>query len=165
MRLRGRRTRGVERAPGARVARDVVLDASGGAGRIVLGPGAVVARGCRLQAAAGACIRIDGELGEGCRVLAHDAVAVDAGARLGERCVLTDAAPVDDDPERPVRLQGLRTEPMLVGADARLGPGVAVLRGASVGAGARVLAGSVVTGPVPPGARAAGTPARVTPAR
>ena len=50
--------------------------------------------------------------------------------------------------------------PIEIGAGARIGARVTILRGAVIGAGARVAAGSVVSGFVPPGAEVAGVPAR-----
>lgn len=76
--------------------------------------------------------------------------------------MIVDFGPVLDDVERPVREQGSRPAPVLVGAGATLGPGVAVLAGVTVGRGSTVLAHSVCTRDVPPGAAAAGgTPARL----
>ncbi len=156
--MRGRAPRGVERAAGARVGRGVVLRAAPD-GRIVLGPDAVLGDRCELRAGPGATVRVDGRLGEGCRLVAAAGIVVEAGADLGAECALLDADPVFDDPERPVRAQGLAAAAVRVAAGARLGPRVAVLRGVTVGAGAQVLAHSVVTRDVPAGAEVGGTPA------
>jgi serine acetyltransferase len=153
---------GVERAPGARVGRGVVLAARGG-GRIVLGPSAVVGDRSELRAAPGATVEVHGILDERCRIVARERITVGPGARLGPECALLDADPVFDDPERPVREQGLRAAPILVGAGALLGPRVAVLGGVTIGAGATVLANSVCTRSVPAGAAAGGTPAHRPP--
>jgi maltose O-acetyltransferase len=65
-----------------------------------------------------------------------------------------------------VREQPLLTAPVLIGARAVVGTAAGVLRGVTVGEGARVGVRAVVTHDVPPGARAEGTPARVqAPAR
>jgi acetyltransferase-like isoleucine patch superfamily enzyme len=130
-----------------------VLAARGG-GRIVLGATAVVGDRCELRAAPGASIVVDGTLGEGCRLVAREAITVEAGARLGPECVVIDADPVDDDVERPIREQGHRSAPVRLAAGALLGPRVAVLRGVTIGAGATVLAHCVCTRDVPPGAQA-----------
>jgi acetyltransferase-like isoleucine patch superfamily enzyme len=139
---------GVRVAPGAHVARDAELSAVDG-GRIELGPTAVLGPRCRVHAAAAATVRIDGVLDEACCVDARDAVSVGAGARLGAGCLLVDWDPVFADPERPVRAQGARSAPVWVGAGAVLGPGVAVLRGVEIAAGARVLAHTVCRRNVP----------------
>jgi acetyltransferase-like isoleucine patch superfamily enzyme len=65
-----------------------------------------------------------------------------------------------------MRQQPLITAPVLIGPRAVVGAAAGVLRGVTVGEGARVGVRSVVTEDVPPGARAEGTPARVqAPAR
>ena len=156
--MRRRIPEGVERAVGARVGRRVVLAAERGA-RIVLGPAAVVGDRCELRAAPGAVIVVKGTLDEGCRLTAQASITVEAGAWLGPECVLIDADPAFDDPERPVREQGVRAAPVRIAAGALLGPRVAVLRGVTVGAGSTVLAHSVCTRDVPAGAEIAGTPA------
>ena len=65
------------------------------------------------------------------------------------------------DVERPVREQGLVTAPVVIGERAAVGAAAGVLRGVTVGAGARIGVRAVVTHDVPPGARADGVPARV----
>ena len=137
--------------------------AAGGGGRIVLGPAAVVGDRCVLRAAPGAVIVVEGTLDEGCRLVAQQAITVEAGARLGSECVLIDADLVVEDVERPIREQGHRAAPVRLAAGALLGPRVAVLRGVTVGAGATVLAQSVCTRDVPAGAEVAGTPAHRSP--
>jgi maltose O-acetyltransferase len=103
---------------------------------------------------------------------------------LGERvyvnafCVFLDCAPIEIGDRtllgpsvqlytatHPVkaseRRQGLEyARPITIGADAWLGGGSIVLPGVSVGEGAVVGAGSVVTHDVPPGVTVAGNPAR-----
>lgn len=136
-------------APGARIAPDVELVATGD-GRIELGPTAVIGARCRVRAAAGARVRIDGVLGEECCVDARTSVSVGAGARLGVGCALIDWDPAFSDPERPLREQGTRSAPVRVGGGAVLGPGVAVLRGVEIAADARVLAHTVCRRDAPP---------------
>ena len=53
------------------------------------------------------------------------------------------------------------SRPVVIGDDARIGIASILLKGATIGAGAVVAAGSVVTGEVPPGAGAIGNPARI----
>jgi acetyltransferase-like isoleucine patch superfamily enzyme len=144
--------------------------------RFDLAPGAVVALGdgCRIgdrsrfHVGAGAAVAIgaDARLGERCVVAAHERVEIGAGARLGDEVVLIDFDHDVGDVERPVREQALLTAPVVIGARAVVGTAAGVLRGVTVGEGARVGVRAVVTHDVPPGARAEGTPARLqTPAR
>ena len=99
-------------------------------------------------------------LGERCVVAAQDRVEIGAGARLGDEVVLIDFDHDVDDVERPVRQQRLLTSPVVIGERAVVGTAAGVLRGVTVGAGARIGVRAVVTHDVPPGARAEGTPAR-----
>ena len=97
---------------------------------------------------------------------AHERVEIGPGARLEDEVVLIDFDHDATDVERPVREQPLVTAPVVIGARAVVGAAAGVLRGVTVGEGARVGVRSVVTHDVPPGARAEGTPARVqAPAR
>jgi acetyltransferase-like isoleucine patch superfamily enzyme len=65
-------------------------------------------------------------------------------------------------PDRPIREQPLETKGDIVVEDhAWLGVGVIVLSGVRIGKGSVIGAGSVVTGDIPDGAIAVGSPARV----
>ena len=108
----------------------------------------------------------DARLGERCVVAAHERVEIGHDARLEDEVVLIDFDHDVGDVERPVREQPLVTAPVVIGARAVVGAAAGVLRGVTVGDGARVGVRAVVTHDVPPGARAEGTPARVqAPAR
>jgi acetyltransferase-like isoleucine patch superfamily enzyme len=145
-------------------------------GRVRLG------RGVRFHLAPGALVRLEQgcEIGAGSRFHIHGQLRIGAGAHLGERCVVAAherveigaRARLDDevvlidfdhdlaDVERPVRMQGLLTSPVIIGERAVLQAGATVLRGVVVGAGARVQPRGVVTRDVPPGAVVGGVPAR-----
>ena len=139
--------------------------------RFDLEPGAVVSLGdgCRIGArsrfhlGAGAAVAIgaDARLGERCIVAAHERVEIGAHARLGDEVVLIDFDHDVDDVERPVREQRLVTSPVTIGERAIVGAYAGVLRGVTIGGGARIGVRAVVTHDVPPGTRAEGTPARV----
>ena len=139
--------------------------------RFDLGPGAVVSLGdgcsigarCRFHLGAGAAVAIGAgaRLGERCVIAAHERIEVGPGARLEDEVVLIDFDHDVDDVERPVREQRLITAPVTIGERAVVGAYAGVLRGVTVGDGARIGVRAVVTHDVPPGARAEGTPARV----
>jgi acetyltransferase-like isoleucine patch superfamily enzyme len=118
------------------------------AGRVRIG------RGVRFHIGAGAT------LGERCVIAAHERVEVGAGAQLDDEVVLIDFDHGVADVERPIRLQGLVTSPVVIGERAVLASGATVLRGVVVGPGARVLPRGVVTHDVAAGATVAGLPAR-----
>ena len=114
--------------------------------RFDLGPGAVVALGdgCRVgdrsrfHIGAGAAVAIgaDARLGERCVVAAHERIEIGPGARLGDEVVLIDFDHDVADVERPVRESS--TAPVVIGERAVVGTAAGVLRGVTVGAGARV---------------------------
>jgi acetyltransferase-like isoleucine patch superfamily enzyme len=136
--------------------------------RFHLGRGAVVTLGAGARIGAGTRFHVHGEarigagamLGERCVIAAHERVEVGAGARLEDEVVLIDFDHGVGDVERPVRLQGLVTSPVVIGERAILAAGATVLRGVVVGAGARAQPRSVVTRDVPPGGTVGGVPAR-----
>ena len=158
--LRTPRKPGVRAGRGVHVGRRVQLDVLAG-GVLILGDRCrlgddtrIVVQGGRVEIGAGAT------LGERCTIVAHQQVAVGAGARLEDGAVLVDFDHVFDDVELPVRAQPLVTAPITIGARARIGLGAGVLRGVTVGPGAVVGPHSVVTRDVAAGATVGGVPAR-----
>jgi sugar O-acyltransferase (sialic acid O-acetyltransferase NeuD family) len=106
-------------------------------------------------------------VGEGSHVLAGANVA--AGAALGLGCIVNHGANVDHE---CVIGNGVHLAPgatlcgcVRVEEFAMVGAGVTVLPRLTIGAGATVGAGAVVTRDVPPGSVVAGNPARPLPAR
>jgi acetyltransferase-like isoleucine patch superfamily enzyme len=138
----------------------VRFDVARGA-RVVLGDGCRVGARTRFHVAAGE-VRVGpgASLGERCVISAHERVTIGERAVLGDEVVLIDFDHTIGDVERPVRLQGLATGPITIGADAVLDDAVTVLRGREVGRGAHVMARGVVTRDVAPGALVEGVPAR-----
>jgi acetyltransferase-like isoleucine patch superfamily enzyme len=126
--------------------------------RIQVGGRVTVGRGARVSVARGASVVLeDGcALGEGCRIEAQGGtVRIGRGARLGPRSVLValegidvgatavvgawamiaDAEPTYADPERPTRLQPVRTAPVRVGEGALIGTHAALLAGTAIAPG------------------------------
>lgn len=66
-------------------------------------------------------------------------------------------APGGDTSSRPA----IKTAPVVIGDDVRIGIGATILKGVRIGDGATVGAGSVVTADVPAGATVVGNPGRV----
>jgi acetyltransferase-like isoleucine patch superfamily enzyme len=79
---------------------------------------------------------------------------------IGPFCYITDADH-GTEPNLPVPKQLMKTAPVNIDTEVWLGAGVKVLKGVTIGKGAIIGAGAVVTRDVPPGAIAAGVPARV----
>ncbi len=98
----------------------------------------------------------DVSIGQGAAISAHGFIRIGDGCRLGAFVVIADSdfhVPGDDEATPEI-------SPVLIGRDVELGNRVTVLRGAQIGDGASVAAGSVVSGPVSAGARVMGVPAR-----
>ena len=132
-----------------------------GAGALVtLEDGARIGAGTRFHVHGEARVGAGATLGERCVIAAHERIDVRAGARLGDEVVLIDFDHDTADVEQPVRLQGLVTAPVVIGERAIVDAAAGVLRGVSVGDGARVGMRAVVTHDVPAGARVEGVPAR-----
>lgn len=66
-----------------------------------------------------------------------------------------------DDPDRPIRQQGIKAAPIRIEDDVWIGGRVNIMAGVTIGRGSVIGAGSVVTKDIPPGSVAVGIPARV----
>lgn len=112
---------------------------------LVVGEGAELRIGNGVQFAMGAAVSCQGK------------IEIADNVRFGAFCMIMDSDfHVAGDSEIAPE-----PKPIRIGANARLGHRVVVLPGSTIGAGAVVAAGSVVSGDVPPGACVAGNPARV----
>lgn len=98
----------------------------------------------------------DVSIGHGAAITSHVHVHIGDRVRIGAfvQILDTDFHEVGDHHAAP------EPKPISIGPGARIGSRVTILRGAVIGAGAEVLAGSVVAGEVAAGARVAGVPAR-----
>ena len=67
---------------------------------------------------------------------------------------------VYDDPDRPIREQGITAQGIVIEDDVWIGAGAVVLDGVTIGRGSVIGAGAVVTEDVPPYSIAVGAPAR-----
>ena len=143
-----------------RLGRRVRLEVAQG-GELVLGDGCVLGDGTWVQIRGGkVTIGTGAVLGDCCRLVAH------AGIDVGPRCVLADEVAIVDvdhdvgDIERPIREQPLLADPIVLGQGAVVEHGAALLRGVTIGPGARIGARAVVTRDVPAGTSVEGVPAR-----
>lgn len=163
MTLRGRLRRYTELArgvvrghPGARIGSGVRL---GGPGVYALERGCAVRKGARVWVGAGATLR----LARGSAIGARSIVNVESGVTLGAGTQVSwDAQILDTDFHRITAPDGTvrqHTAPIVIGEHVLIGTGALILKGVSLGDGAVVAAGSVVTRSVPPGVIVAGNPA------
>lgn len=112
---------------------------------------------------AGASLQLGCNCGlTGAVLVATERVEIGDRVLLGSNCVVTDTDFHPLDPaQREQGFLGLDSQPVLIDDDVFVGMNSLVLKGASIGRGSVIGAGSVVTGDVPPGVVAAGNPARV----
>lgn len=131
--------------------------------RIRFGPNGSLTRGRGLVLADGFSAFLDGALtiGDDVYVNRDVNIAVFAGLVIGNRCRFGERVSIHDEDHLTGPGDRYRVSPVRIGNDVWLGANAVVLRGVSIGDGAVVAAGSVVRGDVPPGALAAGVPARV----
>jgi acetyltransferase-like isoleucine patch superfamily enzyme len=97
-------------------------------------------------------------IGHGAAVAAFERVQIGAGTRIAPFAIIMDtnfhAGSGDQTVQHDCR-------PVIIGKDCCIGSRVTITRGASIGDGAEILAGSVVSSAIPSGACAAGGRARV----
>ena len=106
-------------------------------------------------------------IGDGTYIGPRAILGAGGGIRIGARVTFGAAVHLlaenhqFDDSARSIQSQGVTRAGIVVDDDVWVGNGVIVLDGVTIGRGAVVGAGSIVTHDVPPGAVAAGNPARV----
>ncbi|HXG59027.1 MAG TPA: acyltransferase [Thermoanaerobaculia bacterium] len=93
-------------------------------------------------------------------------IDVVASVRIGAHALIAPGVFITDHEHRHSRgtfidQQGIEASPVVIGEDAWIGAHAVILPGVTIGNGAVVGAGAVVTRDVPPNAVAAGVPARI----
>jgi acetyltransferase-like isoleucine patch superfamily enzyme/acyl carrier protein len=101
----------------------------------------------------------DVSIGHGAAIAAHVRIGIGDGTRIAPYVIIldTDFHAVGDQAGH----SQAQAEAISIGRGVRIGSHVTILRGAELGDGAIVTAGSVVSGKVPAGVRVSGVPARV----
>jgi acetyltransferase-like isoleucine patch superfamily enzyme len=113
-----------------------------------------------LVAGPRAVLEIGGDvwIGHGAAIAAFERVSIGEGTHIGPFVIIMDTnfhgAPGDQSVLHDCR-------PIVIGNHCRIGSRVTITRGASIGDGAEILAGSVVSSAIPPGMCAGGARARV----
>jgi acetyltransferase-like isoleucine patch superfamily enzyme len=151
------RSRGrITAQPGATAGPGVVWDL-GRSALVRLGAGCALGAGTRVHVRDGELVVVAGAiLGERCVLQVGSAVTIGARARLADEVVLADHGTCTEDPETPIRQQGVDAVPIDVGDGVLIGPRTFVGGGVRVGTGAQVSAGLTVVADVPAGARVDG---------
>ena len=153
-------------SPGVSIGDFCRLDCLGRAG-ITLGPGATLRRGAHIEVtstlqelAFGCKLGARVGVGEGSFIGAKGPVIIGDETNLGPGCKIISENHTFADLARPIREQELSRRGITIGRDCWLGANAVVLDGCSVGDGAVVAAGAVVTGNVRPATVVAGVPAK-----
>ena len=113
-----------------------------------------------LVAGSGAQLRIGNDVSIGCgaAIAAFQHVQIGDGTRIGPFVIIMDTsfhgAAGDQSIQHDCR-------PVVIGAGCLIGTRVTITRGATIGDGVEILAGSVVSSAIPPGVCAAGARARI----
>ncbi|AKU99851.1 Galactoside O-acetyltransferase [Labilithrix luteola] len=124
-------------------------------GTITIGRGFIVTSSfvpTRLRTTLGAFLEVGDDViaNYGVTISAKTRITVGDRARFGQFVTIADHDGYDDEPR-----------PVVIGNDVWLATRVTVKKGATIGDGTVVMAGSVVSGDLPPGVIAGGIPARV----
>lgn len=126
--------------------------------RVSLYRGTIIHQGGQAEVAIGSDTHIQNDV----QITAFGNVRIGSNVQIAPRCALYPYDHRFDDLSKPIREQPLRTAGgIVIEDDAWLGVGVIVLDGVTIGRGAVIGAGSVVTRSIPALAIAAGNPARI----
>ena len=130
--------------------------------QVWIGPECVLDRDATLECLSGE-LRIGARtiFGHHCTLAARDSLVIGADCLVAEMVSIRDHDHRFDDFEVPMREQGASSAPVRIGNNVWLAARVVVTKGVTIGDGAIVGAGAVVTRDIPPGAIAVGVPARV----
>lgn len=129
-----------------------------GVGAMRIGAEVAIYEGAWLATEQGGAISIGDHtyLGQDVHLHAVDPIII------GERCFIVDGVYIGSgDHDREHRASVVSSGPVTIGADVFVGQRAIILGGVTIGDGATIGAGSVVTKDVPAGAIVAGVPARI----
>jgi acetyltransferase-like isoleucine patch superfamily enzyme len=103
----------------------------------------------------------DGSLNEDIHLNGFGGITIGKRVLIGHRCTFFSDEHNFENPEELIWFQGRNPAPIIVEDDVYFGCNVVVLSGVTIGRGAVIGAGSVVTKDIPPLAIVGGIPARV----
>ena len=130
--------------------------------------GGHISIGKNSSVALGACVQGEVHIGENVSVQLYSvlvgypeaAITVGDNVRIAGHCMMVSANHRFDDPDTPIRLQGMKCAPITIEDDVWIASRVNITAGVTIGRGSVIGAGAVVTKDVPPYSIMAGVPAR-----
>ena len=129
---------------------------------ITIGSGVFIGRNTILSCKNGDIELASGaNVGFNCEIFSASRVSVGRDTLIAAYCYLIGGDHAQSDPSRPINAQERHSAGITVGHEAWLGAGAKILDGVTIGDRAIVGAAAVVRESVPPGAIAAGIPARI----
>lgn len=153
---------------GARVFVDADVLLEGGTGGLVIGDDSMVMRGCTLQVYnhralphAGITLGRRTFIGEHTLMRGQGGIIVGDNVLFGPGVQVLAVNHITSDPAMPIRDQGITAEGIRIEDDCWIGAGAIILDAITIGRGAVIGAGAVVTRSVPARTLAVGVPARV----
>jgi acetyltransferase-like isoleucine patch superfamily enzyme len=141
----------------------VRIQCSGQQGEVLLQDQVMLDRGVDINS----CENGQIEIGREAYVAPYTCIAGPGSVYIGEYCLIASHCGIYannhifTDRSRPITLQGVTTEGIVIEDDCWLGTGVKVLDGVRIGRGCVIGAGAVVTKNIPPYSIAVGIPAKV----
>ncbi|MCE9591618.1 MAG: acyltransferase [Planctomycetes bacterium] len=131
-------------------------------GRITIGRNCSILHQCTLISYHGSIAIGDNvSINPYCAIYGGGELVIGSNTRIATGTVLIPSSHVIDDPARPFAEQGVKSRGIRIGSDVWIASRVVVLDGVTVGDGAVLAAGCVVTKDVAPLDIVAGVPARV----
>lgn len=113
--------------------------------------------GCRIVVSPDATLELgSGRMNNNCHLLCYSSIKIGHGVAIGEGVKIWDS-----DGHSILNADHKMTQPITIGNNVWIGINSTILKGVTIGDGAVIAAGSVVTKDVPPGALAGGVPAKV----
>lgn len=109
-------------------------------------------------------IKIGNNVGiSGSTIYAWDSITIGDRTMIGANCKIfdSDLHPLDPADRNSDNFDAVKTAPITIGPDCFIGCNCLILKGVSIGEGAVIGAGSVVTKDIPAFSTAAGNPARI----
>lgn len=106
------------------------------------------------------------EIGERTYIGEYSVIGVNEKITIGKNVMIAQAVSIRDtdhnfnDIKRPMRDQGIKTQPIVINDDVWIGYGAVITKGITIGKGAIIGANSVVTKDVLPNTIVAGVPAK-----